>query len=175
MCSEHQHILLHLIPLSRWPIWNYSFAFPADFSCRVSPQTLAVFASTGSLLGVWVWDSPDPNTQAPLQYHSSQLKLVWFALPVTWMLHMLQCNKRTIPAISPLILCCLFIKMCLTFFQHYCYNIFSVHWCYKSALHYTEKVYLVLNPHIKHSVWTKALSALAYYSTKSVINQHLNS
>lgn len=28
------------------------FAFPADFSCRVSPQTLAVLASTGSLLGV---------------------------------------------------------------------------------------------------------------------------
>lgn len=71
-----------------------------------------------------------PLTLPPprLQYHSSQLKLVWFALAVTWMLHMLQCNKRTIPAIRLLVRCWFFIKMCLTFFQqHYCYNIFSVH------------------------------------------------
>lgn len=175
MCSEHQHVLLHLIPLSRWPIWNYSFPFPADFSCRVSPQSLAAFASTGSLLGVWVWDNPDPHTQPPLpcppplQYHSSQLKLVWFALAVTWMLHMLQCNKRTISAIRLLVRCWFFIKMCLTFFpQHYCYNIFSVHWFYKSALHYTEKeVRLVLNPCIKHSLWTKALRALVCYPRRS--------
>lgn len=66
-----------------------------------------------------------PLTLLPLQYHSSQLKLVWFALAVTWMLHMLQCNKRTIPAIRLSVQCWFFIKMCLTFFQqHYCYNIF---------------------------------------------------
>ena len=70
-----------------------------------------------------------PLALPPLQYHSSQLKLVWFALAVTWMLHMLQRKQRTIPARRLLVRCWFFIKMCLTFFQqHYCHNIFfSVH------------------------------------------------
>lgn len=109
-----------------------------------------------------------PLPRPPLQYHSSQLKPVCFALAVTWMLHMLQCNERTIPAIRLLLWCWFFIKMCLTFFQqHYCYNIFYVLWFYKSALHYTEEeVYLVLNPYIKHSVWTMDLRDLVCYSTR---------
>lgn len=171
MCSEHQHVLLHLIPLSRWPIWNYSFPFPAELSCRVSLQTPTVFASPGSLLGVWVWDNPEPQAQppppAPLQHHSSQLRLVCSALAVTWMLHMLQCKRRTIPAKRLLLWCWFFIKMCLTFFQqHYGCDIFSALWFYKSALHYTEgEVHLVLNPCIKRSVWTIDLRDLVCYST----------
>lgn len=109
-----------------------------------------------------------PPSPAPLQYHSSQLKLVCLALAVTWMLHMLQCKDRTIPAMRLLLWCWFFIKMCLTFFQqHYCYNIFSVLQFYKSALHYTEEeMYLVLNPCIKHSVWTMDLRDLVYYFTR---------